>query len=341
MRKPFFTLTDGRCAEIFTLRSANGLIARITNYGGTIVDLIVPDRHGNPVDVSLGFDDPRDYERNFTYFGAMIGRVGNRIANASFTLDGKEYHVVDNERGNSLHGGLGFSHRLWDVAEAAEDQLVLTLTSPDGDAGFPGNLKVKVTYRVTADNALDILMEAVTDAPTVVSLTNHCYFNIAGHDAGTLDDQTIRIFAPCFQEVDAALIPTGNQPATQSVFAGLEEGVGFRTVFDSGVEPDHNFLIAERPDGICRKAAEVTSAKTGITLTVSGDGCGVQWYACGGLSAAAVGKGGKGYCRHGGFCLEMQDYVDAPNRPEYPSIRLEPGEVYSRCIRYAFDNSEK
>ena len=123
--------------------------------------------------------------------------------------------------------------------------------------------------------------------------------------------------------------------------AGLEEGVGFRTVFDSGVEPDHNFLIAERPDGICRKAAEVTSAKTGITLTVSGDGCGVQWYACGGLSAAAVGKGGKGYCRHGGFCLEMQDYVDAPNRPEYPSIRLEPGEVYSRCIRYAFDNSEK
>ena len=341
MRKPFFTLSDGRCAELFTLRSAGGMSAAITNYGGTIVQLNVPDRNGKMVDVALGFDDPADYERNIPYFGAMIGRVGNRIANAGFEIDGKQYQVVANERTNTLHGGLGWSHRLWDVAEVTENRLVMTLVSPDGDAGFPGRMEVKVTYIAAENNALEILCEAVTDAPTVVAMTNHCYFNIAGHNAGNLDDQTIQIFAERYQEVDGNLIPTGNLPSTESGFPGLEKGAKFRDIFGAGIEPDHNFLIAERPDGTVRTAAAVTSEKNGITLTVSGDGCGVQWYACGGLSAAMVGKGGEGYCRHGGFCLEMQDYIDAPNRPEYPSIRLNPGEKYLRRMCYAFSVNEK
>ena len=311
----FGKLSDGREAYIYTLKNDNGMTVKLSEYGAAIVQLFAPDRNGTFADVVCGYDNLSSYEFGDGAHGSVVGRWANRIAKGRFTLDGKEYSLLINNGANHLHGGkLSFIKALWrsEAVDKDEPAVIFTHFSPDGEEGYPGNMNVTVTYTLTKDNALSIDYKATSDKRTVINLTNHCYFNIAGHDAGTLDDQTIRIFAPCFQEVDAALIPTGNQPATQSVFAGLEEGVGFRTVFDSGVEPDHNFLIAERPDGICRKAAEVTSAKTGITLTVSGDGCGVQWYACGGLSAAAVGKGafiGAVAVTDGNFVKLIEKYI--------------------------------
>lgn len=328
-------------ARLFTL-SGYGIIARISDFGGVIRELLVPSADGRMVNVALGYADPSEYcnpdpRGSFPHFGALIGRVGNRICNARFTLDGREVKVFANERGNSLHGGLGYHNRLWDVVSASDTELHLRLISPDGDAGYPGTLTIDAIYRVTADQALEMEMTAVTDAPTVVNLTNHNYFNLAGEETCSIDDQTLRIFGSHCQEVGRDLIPTGKWLDVTGTPLDFRKGQNFREAFAAHPQGfDDNYRLDLPSDGIVRTAAEAYSSRTGIRLEVQGISSCVQLYTSGGLDGSIIGTGGKAYPQFSGFCLEMQEAIDSPNHPEFPSIRLAPGETYRQVIRYRF-----
>lgn len=330
-------------AYLYTL-SGYGIVARISDFGGVIRELLVPAADGKMVNVALGYADPAEYYNrdprgSFPHFGALIGRVGNRIGKARFTLDGREVNVFANERGNSLHGGLGYHNRIWDVVSASDTELHLRLISPDGDAGYPGTLTVDAVYRITADRALEMEMTAVTDAPTVVNLTNHNYFNLAGEETCSIDDQTLRIFGSHCQEVDADLIPTGKWLEVTGTPLDFRQGQNFREAFAAHPQGfDDNYLLDLPSDGIVRTAAEAYSSKTGIRLEVQGISSCVQLYTSGGLDGSIIGTGGKAYPQFSGFCLEMQAAIDAPNHPEFPSIRLAPGETYRQVIRYRFSS---
>jgi len=329
-------------AQLYTLSGGCGPVAEISDFGGVIRRLLVPARDGKMVNVALGYQDPARYFspdplQGIPCFGALIGRVGNRIGKGKFTLDGREYQVFCNERGNSLHGGKGFHNRLWEVTSYDGKEFRLRIKSPDGDCGYPGNLTVDAVYRVTADNALEMEMHAVTDAPTLVNLTNHNYFNLNGEETGSLEGHSLQIFASSRQEVDSELIPTGRWLPVEGTEYDFRKGRSMTEAFklhNGGF--DDNYLLDHPLDGIVRCAAVAASRKTGIRLEVEGVSPCVQLYTAGGLNGSIIGTSGKAYPRLSAFCLEMQHPVDAPNHPEYPSIRLDPGKTYSQVIRYRF-----
>jgi aldose 1-epimerase len=324
--------------------NANGMSMTVTNYGGRIVSLTVPDKNGNLVDVVLGYDSISQYLTDGSFQGALIGRYGNRIAKGKFTLDGKEYALAQNNGENSLHGGpKGYQNVFWSCKSFKKDgneALLLEYTSPDGEEGFPGTLKVKVTYVITEKNELLIDYEATTDKPTVVNLTQHAYFNLAG--SGDILKHQLEIFADKFTPVDAGLIPTGVlAPVKGTAFDfTTPHAVGERIDNDEeqlklGKGYDHNFVLNEpKPDSLTL-AARVVEPGNGITMEVYTTEPGIQFYSGNFMDGTMKGKG-KTYGFRNGFCLETQHFPDSPNQSAFPSTTLKPGEVYKTRTVYKF-----
>ncbi len=331
---------------IYTLSNADGMQVSITNFGGRIVSIVLPDKDGQPRDVVLGFDKLEEYfpENNLTDFGASIGRYANRINQGKITLDGVEYQLPQNNFGHCLHGGpTGWQYQIYKVVEADARHIKLLRESPDGDNNFPGNVKAYVTYTLTEDNAIDIAYEATTDAPTVINMTNHSYFNLSGDPAGHLiTDDILRINAANFTPVDSTFMTSGEicpvagtpfdfttpKPIGQDINADCDQirnGNGF----------DHNWCLDTGGD-IKQVACELYCPLTGIDLKVYTDEPGIQVYSGNFLDGTVTGKKGIVYRQRSAICLETQHYPDSPNKPQWPSVVLRPGETYtSHCI-FAF-----
>ena len=341
--KPFGS-ADGQPVTLYTLRNHNGAEVSICNYGGIVQSLKVPDRNGNIGDVVLGFDNVEDYIKGSPYFGALIGRYGNRIAKGKFTLDGHEYTLATNNPPNALHGGVkGFDKVIWtprayDSAEGPS--LELTYFSKDGEEGYPGNLTVKAVYTLTQDNALKLVYTATTDKDTVINLTHHSYFNLAGH--GTILNHIVMINADKFTPTDDTSIPTGElRPVEGTPFDfRTPTAIGARINDDNeqlkfGKGYDHNFCINDYT-GAVRLMARVYEPTTGRVLEVSSGEPGLQFYSGNFLDGTLTGKGGWVYQFRDAFCMEPQHYPDSPNEPSFPSVVLKPGQVYHNTIIYRF-----
>ncbi|MDF1813133.1 MAG: galactose mutarotase [Verrucomicrobiales bacterium] len=341
---------NGKEATLYTLKNANGLVVRISDYGGIIVSVMAPDRDGKMADVVLGFDTPAEYPEKSQYFGCITGRYANRIAKGKFTLDGKEYTLATNNDPNHLHGGeAGFDQQLWATTaqqSAAGAQLVMKWTSPDGDQGYPGALDTTVTYTLTDDNELKIDYRATTDKPTVLNLTNHAYFNLKGAGEGTILDHKLQINADQFCATDNTGIPfegLADVEGTPFDFRSSTE-IGARIDEDNqqlknGIGYDHNWCIKDSRDGKLQHFATLTEPASGRTLEVHTTEPGLQFY-CGNYLEGQKGKGGKTYVHRGGLCLEAQTFPDSPNRPDYPSPVLRPGETYNQTTIYKFGVAE-
>ncbi len=322
------------------------MVARITNYGGIVVSLTAPGRNGKMADVLLGFDNVKNYVKESPYFGALIGRYGNRIGNAQFKLDGKVYKLVANEGKNQLHGGkVGFDKRIWNATPKMTTQgpsLILTLLSKNGDQGFPGDLHVKAIYTLTNSNELRINFTATTDKPTIVNLTNHCYFNLAGAGSGTILNEMMQINSKKIVLVNKQMIATGkleNVKGTPYDFTKFTR-IGAR-IFDNnqqlkyGLGYDECFVI-NKPLGEFGWMARAYDPKSGRELEVLSNQPGVQFYSGNQIKKPIIGKGGKVYKRFAAFTLEPEDYPDAPNHPNFPSCVLRPGQVYHHLMIYRF-----
>ena len=334
-----FQLPDGRTARLYSLRNSSGFGADITDFGGAIVRLLTPDRNGKLVDVVLGFAEPADYIENGPFFGALIGRVANRISNGRFTLGGKTYQLELNDSNgkNTLHGGRCYGRRLWEAEVVDDYTLKLTLNSPDGDAGFPGNVKVEVVYHITEDNALSIAYSGTSDAPTVLSLTNHSYFNLNGEGAGECGDHSIMIQAGRRTEVDEFLAPTGRNPEVAGTFYDLRAGKSFAKIHEENPNCfDDNFVLSDEAESFKENAAVAWSDRTGIELACSTTAPGVQFYMGFFLDGTLRGKTESSYPQFSAFCLETQLWPDAVNHPEFPSARLNPGGEYKQYTVYKF-----
>ena len=311
--------------ELEKLVLDNGYIAcALLPFGATLQSLWVPDRTGVRRDVVLGYDSLSEYERNDGYLGATVGRYANRIHGARFALDGREYALCPNEGPNQLHGGgVGFSHRIWTVEEASRERAVFSLHSADGEEGYPGALQVRVSYTLEGA-ALRIAYEALSDRDTVCNLTNHSYFNLAGHDSGSIAAQELWIEADAYTPVDAALIPTGEIAAV----AGTK--LDFRTLRPIGGGYDHNFVLSG--------GAVALSRESGIRMELGTTMPGLQLYTSGALTERR-GKGGCLYAPGHGFCLETQFFPDSPNQPHFPSPLLRAGERYKQETVYSFSQA--
>ena len=342
----FHTEQFGRTPEgeevfLYTLTSAKGLRARITNYGAILVSLEAPDRHGKLDDITLGFESLDKYIEQKVYFGATVGRYANRIGNARFVLDGVEYKLAANDGPNHLHGGLkGFDKVVWKPVEvtAAEDRAwaKLSYLSKDGEEGYPGNLQCTITYTLTNDDELQISYEAQTDRKTVLNLTNHAYWNLAGQGAGNVLGHEMLIDAGRFTIVDQGLIPVG---ATASVVDTPLDFLSPRTIGSRLRQLrygyDHNFVLKGRPDTL-KFCARVQEPASGRIMEIQTTEPGVQLYTGNFLDGSVVGKGGKAYGKHAGFCLETQHYPDSPNKPSFPSTVLEPGKKFASTTVHKF-----
>jgi len=343
-REPFGTTKDGKPVDLYTLRNARGVEARIMNYGGIVVSLKVLDKNGQLGDVVLGYDTLAEYEKETPYFGCLVGRYGNRIAKGKFTLNGKEYILATNNPPNALHGGLkGFDKVVWQ-AHASESKLGPTLElrylSKDGEEGYPGNLAVTAVYTLTADNALRLDYTATCDQDTVVNLTQHSYFNLAGK--GDILGHVVYLNADKFTPVDSTLIPTGElRPVDGTPFDFRKPtAIGARVnqadeqlKFGGGY--DHNWVINKKP-GELALMARVTEPTTGRVLEVLSTEPGLQFYCGNFLDGTLKGKGGWVYQHRNGFCMEPQHYPDSPNQPQFPSVVLKPGHAYRNTIIYRF-----
>ena len=342
-KESFGTLPDGTSVDLYTITNAQGMEIRATNYGGIIVSLRVPDKKGNLDDIALGFDDLKGYLANTPYFGAIIGRYGNRIAKGKFTLDGKEYTLARNNGPNSIHGGLkGFNQVAWQ-AEPFQSPvgvgIILSYTSKDGEEGYPGNLKTKVTYTLTGKNEWIIDYEAVTDKATPVNLTEHTYFNLAGEGKGDVLGHILQLNASRFTPVDQSLIPTGELRPVKSTPLDFTQPTAIGARIDADYEQlrlgrgyDHNFVI-DRKDSDPVLAARVKEPTSGRVLEVYTTEPGVQLYTGNFLDGTITGKGGHVYKQRFGFCLETQHFPDSPNHPDFPTTILRPGQTYhSRTI---------
>jgi aldose 1-epimerase len=346
MKKETFGAVQGNSVELYTLTNAHGLEVRATNYGGIIVSLRVPDKHGRMDDVVLGFDKFQGYLDNKPYFGAIIGRYANRIAGARFTLDGVQYSLAANNGPNSLHGGnIGFDKAVW-KAEPFENSagvgLIFTYTSKDGEEGYPGNLNVKVTYTLTNQDELTFDYEATTDKATPINLTQHTYFNLAGEGRGDILGHELTLNADRFTPVDKTLIPTGelravkNTPLDFTKSATMGKGINEsdeQMVLGHGY--DHTFVINRTGPGPVL-AARVHEPETGRVLEVYTTEPGVQFYSGNFLDGTITGKQGHVYKQRFGFALETQHFPDSPNHPDFPSTILRPGQVYRSRTIYKF-----
>ncbi len=347
-RQPFGQTKDGTPVDLYTLRNSKGAEARISNYGGLVISLTVPDRNGNLGDVTLGYDNLDGYLKETPYFGALIGRYGNRIAKGKFTLDGKEYTLATNNGPNALHGGLkGFDKVVWQptiLASAEGPALQLKYLGKDGEEGYPGNLSVTAVYTLTEDNGLKLEFTATTDKDTVVNLTHHSYFNLAGK--GDILNHVVMIPADRFTPVDSTLIPTGElKPVDGTPFDFRKPtAIGARINQDDeqlkfGGGYDHNWVI-NKPLGSYGLMARVTEPTSGRVMEVFSTEPGLQFYSGNFLDGSITGKGGWVYKHRSAFCMEPQHYPDSPNKPEFPSVVLKPGQVYKNTILYRFSTEK-
>lgn len=350
-KSDFGTTPDGQPVELYTLRNSRGAEADIMTYGGIVQKLLVPDKHGKLADVVLGFDNldgytTGHYATNCQYFGALIGRYGNRIGGAKFTLEGQTYTVPANNNGNCLHGGIkGFDKVVWTARPsvgAHGPQLVLAYLSKDGEEGFPGNLEVTAIYTLTDDNELRLEYTARTDKPTVVNLTHHSYFNLAGQGNGDILNHVVFINSNFTTPVDSGLIPTGElaDVAGTPFDFRIPTAIGARindpnAILQYGPGYDHNWVI-NKPLGRFGLMARVTEPTSGRVMEVWSDQPGLQFYSGNFLDGSITGKDGKVYQRRSAFCMEPQHYPDSPNKPNFPSTELKTGDVYHNIIVYRF-----
>jgi aldose 1-epimerase len=345
--QPFGTTADGTEVFLYTLKNHSGMEAKITNYGGIVVSLRAPDRAGRFDDVVLGYDSLAGYLKETPYFGALIGRYGNRIGRGTFTLNGQEYALATNNGKNHLHGGLkGFDKVVWGAEQMetpAGPSLVLKYLSRDGEEGYPGNLRVQAVYTVTEANELAVEFSATTDKPTVVNLTHHSYFNLAGATSPTtVLDHVMMIDADRFTPIDSGLIPTGElrDVTGTSMDFRIPTAIGARiNAADEqlrlGLGYDHNWVLNKKEQGM-RLAVRVEESTTGRVLEVLTTEPGIQFYSGNFLDGTIAGKGGKTYVHRYGFCLEPQHFPDSPNRPDFPATVLNPGQTYGHRIMYRF-----
>lgn len=341
VKKSSFGKVDEKEVHLYTLTNSRGAIAKITNYGGIVTELHVPDKDGKIGNVVLGFDNLKDYLKGHPYFGAIVGRVGNRIAKGKFTLNGKEYTLATNNGPNALHGGKkGFDKVVWN-AEPKEvkdgSALVLTYKSEDGEEGYPGTLSCEVTYTLTHDNALRVDYKATTDKATPVNLTHHGYFNLAGK--GDILDHRLMLNADRYTPVDDSLIPTGEIKSVEGGPLDFREAtrIGARIDQLKG-DPggyDHNFVLNRKGPGLSL-AVRVTEPSSGRIMEVHTTEPGIQFYTGNFLDGSLKGHGGEVYKKHYGFCLEAQHYPDSVNQPKFPSTILKPGQTYTQTTIYRF-----
>jgi len=343
---PFGVLQNGTAVELYTLRNTRGMQAKIMTYGGIVTSLTAPDRAGHFADVVLGYDSLDAYVKSSPYFGATVGRFGNRVARGRFTLDGRQYVLATNNGANSLHGGnIGFDKVVWKAAKSEVSpqgpQLTLTYLSKDGEEGYPGNLQVTAVYTLTHDNGLRVDFTATTDKDTVVNLTQHSYFNLRGK--GDILGHEVQINADRFTPVDSTLIPTGELKSVAgtpfdfrkpTTIGARIEDADEQLKFGKGY--DHNWVL-NGPAGTLRLNATVYEPTTGRLLEVLSDQPGLQFYSGNFLDGSNVGKGGRVYKFRNGFCMEPQHFPDSPNHANFPAVVLKPGETYRNTIVYRFD----
>lgn len=345
-KQPFGKTPDGTVVDLYTLTNAQGVQATITNYGGIIVTLLVPDKNGNLADVIVGHETLQGFLELSPYFGALIGRYGNRIAGGKFTLDNVEYTLAQNNGPNHLHGGIdGFDKKVWEAQAIRDDRnpgLQLTCVSPDGEEGYPGTLSVTVVYTLTEENALRIDYSATTDKDTIVNLTNHTYFNLAGPGKGDILSHELLLNADRFTRVDETLIPTGELRSVKGTPMDFTQptAIGARITdeydqlhFGPGGY-DHNWVINASKESPAF-TARVNEPATGRVMELYTTEPGVQFYSGNFLDGTITGKGGPIHQRSG-FCLETQHFPDSPNHPEFPSTVLKPGETYTSTTIYKF-----
>lgn len=344
--KNFEDTIDGKSTGLYILKNKAGACAAITNYGGRLVSLVVPDKDGKPVDVVVGFKNVQDYVSSTEpYFGATIGRVGNRIAKGKFSLDGKTYTLFTNNGPNTLHGGKkGYQDVVWDASQPNDSTLQLKYLSKDGEEGFPGNLNITVLYTLAVNNALKIDYNATTDQKTVVNLTNHAFFNLNGEGSGTINDHVLQINADKYTPVDATLIPTGKLEAVEGTPFDFRQPTAIGKRIDTvssqqlknGSGYDHNFVLNENDPAALHEAAEATGDKSGIVMKVYTTEPGLQFYGGNFMQGKNTFKSGAKDDFRTAFCLETQHFPDAPNQKNFPSIILEPGKEYKTSTVYAF-----
>jgi aldose 1-epimerase len=340
----FDRLLDGKKVGLFTLKNSDGMVVQITNYGGRIVSLFVPDKAGNFEDVVLGHEDLKGYtEVGNPYFGAIIGRYGNRIAKGRLDIDGATHALATNNAPNHLHGGTkGFDKVVWQVEQHSNQQLELTYLSVAGEENYPGNLKVVVTYTLTEDNALEINYQASTDATTVVNLTNHSYFNLKGAGNGSIEDHELTIMASQYLPTDTHAIPTGEIATVANTPMDFRKpkliGRDMHREFDQLLAAkgyDHTFVF-DKDIAPQTPVAIATEKKSGRTLEVYTNEPGVQFYSGNFVTGCNPGKNNKTYLSHESFCLETQHFPDSPNQQHFPSTLVHPGEIYTSFCSYKF-----
>jgi len=349
-KSDFGQTADGTKIELYTLTNANGMVVKIMTYGGIITELHVPDKDGKMADVVLGFDDLKGYLGTHPYFGAITGRVANRVAKGKFTLDGKEYKLATNNGPNALHGGeKGFDKRVW-KANPTDSDVLMAYRSPDGEEGYPATLDVQVVYRLTDANELQIVYRAQSDKATPINVTNHSYFNLAGQGSGDILGHVIMINADQYTPVDDTLIPTGKLAPVKGTPLDFTTptaiGARIKQVGGNPVGYDHNFVLRSPPPIRSANvvgtsfAARVTEPKSGRVLEVETTEPGMQFYTGNFLDGTVKGKGGAVYNQYNGFCLETQHFPDSVNHPNFPNTILKPGETYRSTTVYRFSTAK-
>lgn len=346
----FISEIDGKKTALYTLTNSNGMEACITNYGGRIVSLMVPDSNGKLRDVVLGFDSIEAYlpENNQTDFGAAIGRYANRINQGRFVIDGDTIQLPQNNYGHCLHGGpTGWQYQVYRANQPNDSTVVLTLNSPDGDNNFPGNVDAQVICTLKQDNSLDIHYSATSDKPTVVNMTNHAYFNLSGNPSNSIEDNILYLNASSFTPVDSTFITTGEilsvKNSPMDFTTPNKVGTNINNFADVQIKNghgfDHNWVLDTNGD-ISVPAAILTSPESGIVLTVHTDEPGIQFYSGNFLDGTVKGKNSMVYNKHAALCLETQHYPDSPNKPHWPSTVLRPGETYNSHTIFKFSTVE-
>jgi len=333
---------DGDSVKLYTLTNGTATAA-ITNYGARVVSLLVPDKNGELIDVVLGYKDLKAYrDPDDGFYGAVVGRYGNRIAKGQFELEGQSYQLEINNGPNSLHGGTnGFFQKVWEVKHVTDSSLELNYVSPDGDAGYPGTLDATIVYTLTSDNGLEIAYRATTDKTTVVNLTNHSYFNLSGEGDSTILDHLLTIRADGYTPVDETLIPTGEIASVENTPFDFRQPTAIGARIDTadaqlvlGKGYDHNFVLKKDPG--LQLVATVESPKTGIVMDILTEEPGLQFYSGNFMDNVQNAKGGKTYGYRSAFCLETQHFPDSPNQPGFPSTVLEPNAAYHTRTVYRF-----
>jgi aldose 1-epimerase len=335
---------DGKQVSLWTLKNKNGVEMCVTNYGGKVVSLLVPDKEDNFVDVVTGYDSIEKYLKSGEiYFGAAIGRVGNRIALGKFSLNGTVYNLAENNGPNHLHGGVkGFHAVVWDAKQIDESTLELSYLAKDMEEGYPGNLQIKMVYKLTDDNEFSIEYYATTDKSTVCNLTHHSYFNLSGEGSETILDHELQINADSFTPTDDGLIPTGEIETVKGTPLDFTTPATIGERIEADYEPlkagfgyDHNFVLNKAP-GKLELAATAISPVTGIQMDIYTNQPGIQLYSGNWMNGTEIGKKGNPYLKRAAFCLETQCFPDSPNETDFPSITLNPGETYRHTCIYKF-----